>query len=163
MTERSVLGRRRSRERRRSQDPERTEEEATTYSRDDDEHGFVDEFFHREQRQAEVDEDEVLAQLHRSRRTESVCGTTGSEVRLEARTSLTTTHLREGSEHVPRRALSSMRHVVVRVMLERDAAEQERHDTFSSKSKAQFGDQGSMEGKRRDRVSPLMVSALEKK
>lgn len=72
--------------------------ERRTYSGDEDEHGLVDELSLGEETEAEVDEDEVLAQLS------------------------------ERAKHVATGALRPMRHVVVGVVLERDSAEEERDD-----------------------------------
>lgn len=69
-----------------------------THTGDNDEHGLVDELALSKEAQAEVDEDEVLGEG------------------------------RQAAKDVARRALRAVRHVVVGVVLERDAAEEERDD-----------------------------------
>lgn len=74
-----------------------------TYGGYEDEDGLVDEVSLREQAQTEVDEDEVLGELSQT------------------------------GEYVFARPLRASRHVVVRVVLESNAAEEERYDAYSAR------------------------------
>lgn len=74
--------------------------EKSTHGSDENEHGLVHQLCGRKETQPEVDEDEILRQL------------------------------RQHPKHVPTRPLSAVRHVVVRIMLERDSTKEERHNSF---------------------------------